>query len=149
MAPSRAIVLWHSFEHLTAPVAVLRAAAANLEAGGVLLIAAPNPGAFGLRLLGARWAHIDAPRHLQLVPGATLVRLAGEAGLAPLALTGSDRMGRDWNAHAWLQPLVRPGSSALRRRAAFYAGAICAEVLAPIERSGLRGSTYTAVFRKS
>jgi 2-polyprenyl-3-methyl-5-hydroxy-6-metoxy-1,4-benzoquinol methylase len=148
MASSRAIVLWHVFEHLTEPVALLRAAAANLQPGGVLAVAVPNPGAFGLRVLGARWPHIDAPRHLQLVPAATLVRLAGEAGLAPLALTGSDRTGRDWNVFGWQHVLVRPDSAPARRRAAFYAAAVLAEALAPVERHGLRGSTYSAVFRK-
>lgn len=148
MAPSRAIVLWHVFEHLAQPLELLRAAAASLEPGGVLLIAVPNPAAFQLRVLGARWPHLDAPRHLQLVPAATLVRVAGAEGLSPLALMGSDRMGRDWNVFGWQQLIVRPDSPAPARRAAFYAAALLAEALAPIERGGLRGSTYTAVFRK-
>ena len=148
MAPSRAIVLWHVFEHLAEPLQLLRAAATTLEDGGVLLIAVPNPAAFGLRVLGGRWPHIDAPRHLQLVPSATLTRVAAEAGLRPLALSGADRMGRDWNVFGWQQLLVRPASAPARRRLAFYAAALLAELLAPIERGGLRGSTYTAVFRK-
>jgi SAM-dependent methyltransferase len=148
MAPSRAIVLWHVFEHLTRPVALLRAAAANLEPGGVLLLAVPNPGSFQLRVLGARWPHVDAPRHLQLVPAATLVRLAGQAGLAPLALVGADRTGRDWNVFGWQHVLVRLNSAPARRRAAFGVAAVLAELLAPVERRGLRGSTYSAVFRK-
>ncbi|MDP2709983.1 MAG: class I SAM-dependent methyltransferase [Solirubrobacteraceae bacterium] len=147
MAPARAIVLWHVFEHLAEPLALLRAAAATLEPGGVLLIAVPNPAAFALRVLGARWPHVDAPRHLQLVPAATLVRLAGEVGLAPVALTGSDRAGRDWNVFGWQHFLAPPTSGAVRRRAAFYAAALVSLLLAPVERGGLRGSTYTAVFR--
>lgn len=148
MAPSRAIVLWHVFEHLTQPLELLRAAAANLEPGGILLIAVPNPAAVQLRVLGARWPHLDAPRHLQLVPAPTLVRVAGRVGLSPLALTGSDRMGRDWNVFGWQHLLVRPHGPPQARRAAFYAAALLAEALAPVERGGLRGSTYTAVFRK-
>lgn len=148
LAPSHVIVLWHVFEHLAEPVALLRAAAANLDPGGVLVLAVPNPDAFQLRLLGARWPHIDAPRHLQLVPAGTLVRLAVEAGLVPLALTACDRMGRDWNVFGWQHVLVRLTSTPARRRAAFYVAAVLAELLAPVERRGLRGSTYTAVFRK-
>ncbi len=148
MAPSDAIVLWHVFEHLADPVALVRAAAANLRPGGVLLLAVPNPRAFQLRVLGARWPHIDAPRHLQLVPAATLLRLAGVAGLAPVALMGADRTGRDWNVFGWQHLAVRLNSAAARRRAAFYGAAILATALAPLERGGLRGSTYTAVFRK-
>lgn len=148
MDPSRAIVLWHVFEHLTRPRALLRAAAANLDPGGVLLLAVPNPAAFQLRVLGARWPHLDAPRHLQLVPAATLVRIAGGEGLEAVALMSADRMGRDWNVFGWQQLLVRPASPPWARRAAFYAAALLAELLAPIERFGLRGSTFTAVFRK-
>ncbi len=147
MAPSRAIVLWHVFEHLPEPAALLPAVAANLEPGGVLVIAVPNPAAFGLLALRSRWAHLDAPRHLQLVPASALAWMARQAGLEPVALTCSDRAGRDWNVFAWQQLLVRPSSSPARRRAAFYAGALLAEALAPIERHGMRGSTYTAVFR--
>lgn len=148
LTPSRAIVLWHVFEHLGEPVELLRAAAANLEPGGVLLIAVPNPAAFGLRVLGARWPHVDAPRHLQFVPAGTLLRLGRAVDLTPLALLGADRAGRDWNVFGWQQLLLRPHSGPRRRRAAFVAGALLAEALAAIERHGLRGSTYTVVFRK-
>ena len=148
MAPSRAIVLWHVFEHLGDPVALLRAAAANLEPGGVLLLAVPNPAAFQLRVLGPRWPHIDAPRHLQLVPAPTLARLAGEHGLAPLALIGADKAGRGWNLFGWQHVLMGPRRSVARRRATFVIAWLLAETLAAIERHGLRGSTYTAVYRK-
>jgi SAM-dependent methyltransferase len=146
--PARAIVLWHVLEHLAEPIELLSAAAAALEPGGVLVIAVPNPQAFGLRVLGARWPHLDAPRHRFLIPASTLLDHARTAGLEPVALTGSDRAGRDWNVFSWQGVLAPYGSSERRRRAAFYAAAGLAEVLAPIERGGLRSSTYTAVLRQ-
>jgi SAM-dependent methyltransferase len=148
LAASRAIVLWHVLEHLADPWALVEAAAAALEPGGVLIIAVPNPQAFGLRLLRSHWPHLDAPRHRFLIPAHTLLERGRDAGLEPVALFGDDRAGRDWNVFAWQHTLLRPGSGPGRGRAAFYAGAIIALGLAPIERHGLRGSTYTAVFRQ-
>jgi len=148
MPPSRAVVLWHVLEHLPDPAALLDAAAANLEPGGVLVAAVPNPQAFQLRVMRMRWPHIDAPRHLVLMPAHTLLDRGRRLGLEPVALTSRDRAGCDWNVHGWQHAMVRPGSGPRHRRAAFYAGALLALALAPIERGGLRGSTYTAVLRQ-
>jgi 2-polyprenyl-3-methyl-5-hydroxy-6-metoxy-1,4-benzoquinol methylase len=148
LPPARAIVLWHVLEHLAEPCALIEAAAAALEPRGVLIVAVPNPKAFGLRILGERWAHLDAPRHRFLIPASTLLERAQRAGLEPVALVGADRAGRDWNVFAWQQLLVRPDSGPRRRRVAFHAGVLTALALAPVERHGLRGSTYTAVLRQ-
>lgn len=147
--PADAIVLWHVLEHLAEPVALLEAAAERLAPGGVLLIAVPNPQAFQFRVLRSRWPHLDAPRHLSLVPAATLTEHARRAGLERVALTCSDRAGTDWNVFGWQHTLVRPGAGRRRQRAAFYAGALVAAALAPVERRSLSGSTYTAVFRQT
>jgi 2-polyprenyl-3-methyl-5-hydroxy-6-metoxy-1,4-benzoquinol methylase len=138
MPGSHVIALWHVIEHLRDPWALLESAAANLEPGGVLVVATPNPRAFQLRVLGGRWTHIDAPRHLVLIPATALVEAAGRHGLERAQLVYSDRTGRDWNAFGWQQML--------RRR---KLGSALALALAPIERTGARGSAYTAVFRKN
>ena len=46
---SNVIAMWHVLEHLRDPWACLDAAARNLEPGGVLAVAVPNPGAFQFR----------------------------------------------------------------------------------------------------
>jgi 2-polyprenyl-3-methyl-5-hydroxy-6-metoxy-1,4-benzoquinol methylase len=148
LAPPRVVVLWHVLEHLEDPWALVDAAAARLEPGGALVLAVPNPQAFQLRVLGSRWAHLDAPRHRFLIPAHTLVARVTEAGLEPLAVVGADRTGRDWNVFGWQHALLRADSGERRRRAAFYVGALTALALAPVERRGLRGATYTAIFRK-
>ena len=147
--PADAIVLWHVLEHLEEPVALLEAAAARLAPGGVLLIAVPNPEAFQFRVLRSRWPHLDAPRHRSLIPAATLTEHARASGLERVGLTTADRAGTDWNVFGWQHTLVRPGLGRRRQRAAFYAGALTAAALAPVERRGLAGSTYTAVFRQT
>jgi SAM-dependent methyltransferase len=148
MAPSRVIAAWHVLEHVPRPWDVLDAAARNIEPGGVLVVATPNPRSLGLRVLGARWPHVDAPRHLFLLDHEALIARAGEAGLELAALTDRDPGGLHWNAFAWHFLLRRPGCSPTRDKAAQLAGRIIARALAPIERRRLRGAAYTVVFRK-
>jgi SAM-dependent methyltransferase len=145
---SDAIALWHVIEHLRDPWTLIEKAAANLNPGGVLVVATPNPSAFQLRLMGRRWTHIDAPRHLILIPAAALVERASRHGLEPLELVYSDRTGRDWNAFGWQQLLSRSrpkGAGPVARKL----GSALALALAPIERTARRGSAYTALFRKN
>ena len=148
LPPSRVIAMWHVLEHLPDPWATLDAAAANLEPGGVIVIAVPNPQALGARVLGARWPHVDAPRHLFLIPAATLARRAEHAGLELVLQTSDDQAARHWNAFGWNYALRLPGSGRFVQHAAQAAGTGIAALLAPIERRDLRGAAYTMVLRK-
>ena len=148
LAPLRAVAAWHVLEHVPDPWALVDAAAAALEPGGVLVIATPNPAAFGFRVLGGRWPHVDAPRHLFLIPHETLADHARSVGLEPIALTHADPGGRHWNAFGWHYALRRPGIAPLLDHAARMTGAAIAAALAPVERRGMRGAAYTVVLRK-
>jgi SAM-dependent methyltransferase len=149
LGPAQAVVAWHVLEHVPRPWAVVDAAAAALTAGGVLVIATPNPRAFGLRVLGPRWPHVDAPRHLFLLPHDAVIARCRARGLEPVALTATDPGGLGWNAFAWHYTLRRPGARWARERAAEIAGDVIARALAPVERHGLRGAAYTLVLRKA
>jgi SAM-dependent methyltransferase len=148
MPPSRVIAAWHLLEHVPKPWDLVDAAADNLAPGGALVIATPNPRSFGLRVLGGRWPHVDAPRHLFLIDHEALIGRAAAAGLELAALTDRDPGGLHWNAFAWHFALRRPGWPLTADKAANLAGQIIARALAPVERRGLRGAAYTAVFRK-
>ena len=148
LPPSDAITLWHVLEHLPDPWDVVRRAAANLAPGGILVCAMPNPEAFQFRLLGRRWPHVDAPRHLYLIPARELEAQAARAGLETAEVTGNDPGGRHWNVFGWQHALVRPTAHTAAKLAALQAGRVTAALLAPVERRPLRGSTYTAVLRK-
>ncbi len=148
LPPSRAIALWHVMEHLPRPWKVLAAAAANLEPGGVLAIAMPNPQALQFRLLRGRWAHVDAPRHLYLIPAAELVRRAAAHGLDRLELTTADLAGRHWNRFGWEYALRRFPARRPSTRRLVIASQVIERALRPLERRGLAGAAYSAVFVK-
>lgn len=147
LEPFDAIALWHVIEHLPEPWATLTTAARTLAPGGVLAVATPNPASLQFRLLGGRWTHVDAPRHLRLIPLQTLLRHASEAGLEPVTATSDDAGSRFWNSFGWRESMAglasRPRSRELLRRGA----AIPRRVLSPFEESGFRGSTYSVLFR--
>ena len=117
------------------------------------MVATPNPLAWQFVVLGRRWPHIDAPRHLYLIPSAWLRRELEALRLQCLLLTDTDPGGLGWNRFGWGQVAVnllpfRTGRSVLTRGIAWAIGHWASLVAARFERRDLRGSAYTAVFRK-
>jgi 2-polyprenyl-3-methyl-5-hydroxy-6-metoxy-1,4-benzoquinol methylase len=148
VGPSRAIVLWHVLEHLQRPWAVLERVAERLEPGGVLALAVPNPDSLQFRLLGGRWAHVDAPRHLFLIPFATLEARMSDLGLDLAHVTTRDAAGQHWNSFGWEYALRRHPSRRPSTRLTRASSRLLSLGLAPLERRGMNGTTYTAVFVK-
>lgn len=147
--PFDAIVLWHVVEHLPEPAAFLARAADALAPGGAIVLSAPNPDSLQFRLLRARWAHLDAPRHLALLPLDAIERTAAQHGLEVVLATTSDRDAIGSNGFGWrvsFAPLTR--GDGLLARGLRLGGTLVGFALAPIERSGRRGSTYTLALRK-
>lgn len=148
LAPCRVIALWHVLEHLPRPAEFLEAAADALEPGGILLIAVPNPDAFGFRVLRGRWPHVDAPRHLALIPADALTARAEALGLERVALTTDDPGARHWNRFSWEFALRSTRSRHPRVVAARAAAGVLAALAAPFERREGRGAAYTVVLRR-
>lgn len=146
-APARAIALWQSLEHLVDPWSLLDAAADNLQGGGVLAIATPNPEAFSLKILGARWPHLDAPRHLWLFPLTLLTQRLRQAGLYLCEAVFEDRGAVAWNNFAWQRALSNLSSSRAWSTASFGTGLLIGTLLRPLELSE-RCASFTAIFRK-
>ena len=144
-----AVVLWQVLEHLPEPWDVLDAATDSLRPGGLLALATPHPGGLESRLLGGRWPHVDAPRHLQLVPPRPLVKRLRRGGLEPLSLSSSDPDARRWSAFAWQRALMNETRGRVPRAAAFWAGTALAAALWPLERQRLNGPSYTLVMAKA
>jgi SAM-dependent methyltransferase len=145
---SDVVVLWHVLEHLPHPRSALDAIAANLRPGGVLALAVPNPRSLQFRLLRGRWAHVDAPRHLFLIPLAALVDRLASHGLDLASATSADPAGRHWDRFGWEYalrrvPAARPAGAPTRALAAAITLG-----MRPLEGRDLAGSTFTAVFVK-
>lgn len=83
-----AITLNHVIEHVPDPVALLEECCRLLQPGGKLVAVTPNVESLGHRLFGARWPHLDPPRHLHLFSQRTLQACAEKAGLRTESLRG-------------------------------------------------------------
>jgi 2-polyprenyl-3-methyl-5-hydroxy-6-metoxy-1,4-benzoquinol methylase len=81
-----AVTLWHVLEHLDEPRAAVQRLGGWLRPGGVLLIGVPNLGSLQARIGGARWFHLDVPRHRTHFTPAGLRRIAEGAGLEVVAV---------------------------------------------------------------
>jgi SAM-dependent methyltransferase len=145
------IAAWHVIEHLEDPWPTVAAAAARLAPSGILILAAPNPASFQFRILGRNWVHVDAPRHLQLIPLSVLQRRAEGLGLRPVLITTNDKGSLGWNRFGWeksLPNILPRRPSRIFRPAARIVGGLLTSFFRPIEETGLRGSTYTVIFQK-
>lgn len=146
--PFDAIMMWHVIEHLRDPRAVIAAAALSLAPGGVLIIGTPNPEALELRVLGSRWVHVDAPRHLFLIPLWSAVRLGIDHGLELVFYTSNGPGAIDYARGGWCESLMALVESDGAKHTMRLAGGALVRLLSPIERRGLHGSTYTLLLRR-
>ena len=148
-APSADVIaMWHVIEHLVDPWQMLEVAARKLRPGGILVLAAPNPNALQFRLFRQRWTHVDAPRHLWLIPPQVLASRGAEAGLRLRMITTRDRGSLYWNRFGWEQSLANRFRSQGGRRLAALLGRAVAMVTSIVESLEGKGSAYTIVMEK-
>jgi SAM-dependent methyltransferase len=139
------IVLWHSLEHLLQPWKVLEAVSKRLKPGGILLVAIPNIESVQAKMLGGRWLHLDAPRHLYFWSPNDLARLVNGFGLKTERIDTTDHLSGLLSRNAWEHYFW------YRLRCAPWIRTIIPKMLAPIvsaftQRPG-RGAGLTATFR--
>ncbi len=142
------IALWHVVEHLVDPFAVLAALAGALAPGGVLVLSTPNPRSLQFRLLGGRWVHVDAPRHLWLLPPQVVRDRLARCGLTQVAITAADPIGLELNRMGWTHSCRNLFTAPSLRYLARGAGRAIALAVSPIERTVAFGAAYTAIYRK-
>ncbi|MHB8620071.1 MAG: class I SAM-dependent methyltransferase, partial [Chloroflexota bacterium] len=144
------VALWHVVEHLPRLRETLVELAAKLQPQGILVIATPNPCAWQMGLMRSFWPHVDAPRHLQLIPRSALNDIMDTLGLRSIFATCNDEGGRSWNAFGWQRLVINAlPPSRICSLVGLALGWSLSIAAAPIERRGFRGAAYTAVFRKS
>jgi len=141
------IALWHAIEHMRDPARLLKRAAERLAPGGILVIATPSPDAMQFRFFGRYWAHLDAPRHINLIPAEVLRKKMHEYGLVLLHCSATDAGSLECNVFGWRKSLsnVVPGPL---KRFVYYWGRLVADVAGIVERREGKGAAYTAVFQK-
>lgn len=162
------IVLWQVIEHLPNPVAALQTIVQHLTPGGILVFSAPNPSSLQFWLFGRQWAHLDAPRHLNLIPIPVLQQVLEQLGMRRLAITTRDGEADKMNGYGWKKSLMnvlgvqvspptvpvktdaspRPLSYRVKRGALRFVAGMIQLLAIPFERSGQRGSSYTFIFQK-
>ena len=82
-----AATLWHVLEHVDDPGAALDQIAGWLRPGGLLLVGVPNLASVQARVGGARWYHLDVPRHRTHFTARGLEALLRAHGLEPVSTT--------------------------------------------------------------
>lgn len=142
------IALWQVIEHLPCAWEFLTNAAKNLNTDGILLIATPSPSAFQFRIQGQRWPHVDAPRHLWLIPADLLIRYLRPLGLEPVMMTFDDKGARSWNRFGWQRYLMNNFSNKCFQRTMFLFGYFFAILMDFFDSRRESSSTYTVIFKK-
>ena len=72
---------WWYLEHVPNPREAVQKISALLKDGGTCMLGVPNASSANSRVFGARWYHLDCPRHLYLWTRRSLTRLLAEHSL--------------------------------------------------------------------
>ena len=146
--PYDVIALWHVIEHLPNAWATLEAMCSRVKPGGYVVLAAPNPDAFQFRVMGRYWPHVDAPRHVMLIPMKLLVDRMERLGMKAELITTRDEGSLGWNTFGWEFFFGNLSSQRHVKRVLHHVGRLVAKLFVPIERREGKGSAYTMVFKK-
>jgi len=141
------IVMWHNLEHLPDPWLVMEQCISILEPNGIIIISTPNPDSLQFRIFRTKWVHLDAPRHLSLIPQKTLFAFMSQRGLSLAFLTTKDPDGLRLNNMGWGWSLSYLFSVPLENPVKRVISGVIRLLLSPVERSTAYGAAYTAVFR--
>ena len=142
------IAMWHVLGHLANPWESLSAMAKNLSMNGLLVVATPNPEAFQFRIMGKKWPHIDAPRHLNLIPREALTQYLKRFGLELVMLTTNDQGGKSWNRFGWQRYLMNSFPGKWMQRISFIVGYLLSLPMILWDQNNFNGCAYTAIFQK-
>ena len=143
------IVAWHVIEHLQDLMGFIAAASMALrKPSGVIIVSAPNPNALSFKVFGRYWVHLDAPRHLTLIPIQALDKLMAEQGLERVECIYDDLVGLQLNRMGWQSSLMNLSrNNTLRWPLLAGFGKILAISMSLLDRIQGKGAAYTAVYK--
>ena len=144
------IVAWHVIEHLTDLDGLVHSASTALrKPTGMIIVSTPNPEALSFRLFGRYWVHLDAPRHLTLMPLSALDLLMAAHGLERVACIYDDSVGLLQNRTGW-QGSLKNLSRQKKIRPLLLAklfGRMLAMLMSLFDRIKGNGAAYTAIYK--
>lgn len=143
-----AICIWQTIEHVPSFWQLMDETASHLEAGGVLIVSTPNPFSLQARILGRYWPHIDAPRHLYLIPQEWFREFARKHKLKVVLDTTRDEGSLGLNYYGWYLAVRNALQRKLSDRYIHRLARPIARVLRKWEESEGKGCSYTIAFRK-
>lgn len=149
MATFDVIILWHVIEHLTDVKSLLNKIVDNLNPGGVLFIASPDPDSLQFRLFKHFWVHLDAPRHLNLIPMKLLTNFLSNKGLEAVCFSSGESPGGKYSEFGWCQSLRNLSRSPLFGKCLFVIGKYINNIIRFIDKKKKINSTYLVVFQKN
>ncbi len=117
--------------------------------GGNLVISSVNPEAFQFRIFGRYWLHLDAPRHVMLIPMKLLAEKLESLGMEAELITTTDQGSIGWNAFGWEFFFSNLCSQFYFKKVLRRIGRLLSLLFGPIEKIEGKGSAYTMVFRKN
>jgi SAM-dependent methyltransferase len=146
--PYDVVALWHVIEHLPNAWKTLEAMCVTIRPGGYAVISSPNPDSFQFRVLGRRWLHLDAPRHVMLIPTKLLIAKMEKLGMKAEWMTTTDEGSVRCNVGGWQFFFVNLSSNPTIKSVLFRIGRLVAKLFSAIEHKEGNGSAYTIVFKK-
>jgi len=143
------IVAWHVIEHLQDLRGFVSATAKALrKSNGIVVVSTPNPDAWSFKVFGRYWFHLDAPRHLTLIPLQALDRLMADQGLEREACIFDDPVGLHLNKYGWQNSLMNLSSNKkIRWPWLAGLGRILSIAMLLFDQMLGRGAAYTAIYK--
>lgn len=144
------VVAWHVIEHLPNLREFVSAATMALrQPNGIILLSAPNPMSWSFGVFGRYWAHLDSPRHLNLIPLAALDAIMESNGMERVFSTYTDPVGLQLSKMGWHASLLNLVSRRnFSRKSIDRLGWILSLAAVHFDRIFGKGSAYTAAYRK-
>ncbi len=143
------ISMWQVIEHVPNPWELLPLLVEHLNPGGILILAAPNPNSLQFRLFKSHWVHVDAPRHVELIPYELLSKVVQSYGSKLLLQTTSDDASWIHNRYGFLYSMAGFSTNSRIRTLLKILGFGLYKLLSPIENRDMNGCCYTLFFQKA
>ena len=141
------ITLWHVIEHVPNPFELIEAIATRLNSNGIVVIATPNPDAFSFKLSRYFWPHLDAPRHLMLIPSEAIIEKFKSLGIKLEHITSKGKGSLKYNIFG-LSFISNLSCNPIIKNLLKIIFGLAVILLYPIEKLEGKGSCYTLVLRK-